>query len=224
MKNLFDGYIFDIDGTLTATNRLIYDSFNFIAGKYLDKTFEDEEIHSMFGPTEDFILRKWCGENFEQAKEEYYKFYSDNHHLAFAYDGMIEMLQYLKTEGFHLGVFTGKGKRAALITLQKIDAEKYFDLIVTGDDVDNHKPHAEGIIKFVNHFGLKKERVLMIGDSVGDVKAARDAGVKIASVLWDSHREEKVKEMGSDYYFHTVDEFRKFLLISNSQAFSNGKG
>ena len=27
-------------------------------------------------------------------------------------------------------IFTGKGKRAALITLQKIDAEKYFDLIL----------------------------------------------------------------------------------------------
>jgi HAD superfamily hydrolase (TIGR01549 family) len=215
MTKLFDGFIFDIDGTLTATNRLIYDSFNYIAGKYLDKTFEDEEIHSMFGPTEDFILKKWCGEKFEQAKEEYYNFYSENHHLAYAYEGMIEILQYLKSEGFPLGVFTGKGRRAALITLQMIDAEKYFDLIVTGDDVNNHKPHAEGIIKFVNHFGFKKERVLMIGDSVSDVKAARDAGVKIASVLWDSHREEIVKEMGSDYYFYSVEELKEFLLGTN---------
>lgn len=212
MNNLFDAFIFDIDGTLAATNRLIYDSFNFIAKKYLNKTFADEEIHSMFGPTEDFILEEWCGENSEQAKEEYYNFYKDNHHLAYVHDGMVEILQHLKSKSYPLGVFTGKGRRAALITLQKIDAVKYFDLIVTGDDVNNHKPHAEGILKFVNQFGLKNERVLMIGDSVGDVKASRDAGVKIASVLWDSHREEKVKEMGSDYYFYSVKELREFVL------------
>jgi HAD superfamily hydrolase (TIGR01509 family) len=166
----------------------------------------------MFGPTEDEILQKWCGEKFEAAKEEYYNFYSDNHHIAYVHEGMIEILSHLKSNGRPLGVFTGKGRRAALITLKKIDAEKYFDLIVTGDDVENHKPHAEGILKFVNQFNLKNEKVLMIGDSVGDVKASRDAGVKIASVLWDSHNEEKVKSLNSDYYFNSVEELSKFLV------------
>jgi phosphoglycolate phosphatase-like HAD superfamily hydrolase len=47
---------------------------------------------------------------------------------------------------------------------------------------------------------------------VGDVKASKEAGVKIASVLWDSHREEKVKTMKSDYYFNSVKELSEFLL------------
>ncbi len=212
MKNLFDGFIFDIDGTLTSTNQLIFNSFNFIAKKYLNKTFSDEEIISMFGPTEDEILKEWCSDRFEEAKKEYYNFYSDNHHIAYAHEGMIEILSHLKSNGCPLGVFTGKGRRAALITLQKIDAEKYFDLIVTGDDVVNHKPDAEGILKFVNQFNLKNEKVLMIGDSVSDVKASRDAGVKIASVLWDCHNEEKVKRMNSDYFFNSVQELSKFLF------------
>ncbi|RKY98645.1 MAG: phosphatase [Ignavibacteriae bacterium] len=213
MKQQFEGFIFDIDGTLTSTNELIFASFNHIAKKYLDRTFTDEEIISLFGPTEDVILREWCGDKFEEAKEEYYNFYSDNHQMAYIHEGMIEILDYLKFKGFPLGIFTGKGRRASLITLQKIEANKYFDLIVTGDDVENHKPSAEGILKFVNHFGLNKEKVLMIGDSVGDVKASKEAGVKIASVLWDSHREEKVKTMNSDYYFHSVEELREFLVF-----------
>jgi len=211
MNNFFDGFIFDIDGTLTSTNELIFASFRQIAKKYLNKTFTDEEIHSLFGPTEDVILKEWCGKRYEEAKEEYYNFYSDNHHIANVHEGMIEILDHLKSKNFPLGIFTGKGRRASLITLQKIGAEKYFDLIVTGDDVVNHKPSAEGILKFVNHFGLNKEKVLMIGDSVSDVKASKEAGVKIASVLWDSHREEKVKSMNSDYYFNTVEELREFL-------------
>jgi len=212
MNNNFDGFIFDIDGTLTATNELIFASFNHIAEKYLNRTFTDEEILSLFGPTEDVILKEWCGDKFEEAKEVYYNYYSNNHHIASVHEGMIEILDHLKSKNFPLGIFTGKGRQAALITLQKIGAEKYFDLIVTGDDVTNHKPSAEGILKFVNQFGLNKEKVLMIGDSVGDVKASKEAGVKIASVLWDSHREEKVRTMKSNYYFKTVEELGEFLI------------
>jgi len=52
----------------------------------------------------------------------------------------------------------------------------------------------------------------MIGDSVSDVKASKEAGIKIASVLWDSYGREKVKEMESDFYFHSVEALREFLL------------
>jgi phosphoglycolate phosphatase-like HAD superfamily hydrolase len=89
--------------------------------------------------------------------------------------------------------------------------EKYFDLIVTGDDVKNHKPSGEGIIKFINEFGLDKEKVLMIGDSLGDIKASREAGVKIASVVWDSYAKEEVMETGSDYVFHSTRDLKDFL-------------
>ncbi len=58
MIKLFDGFIFDIDGTLTSTNQLIFDSFNFIAKKFLNKTFTDDEIIGLFGPTEGQIIEK----------------------------------------------------------------------------------------------------------------------------------------------------------------------
>lgn len=212
MIKLFDGFIFDVDGTLTSTNQLIFDSFNFIAKKYLNRKFSDEEIISMFGPTEDVILKEWCGDKFEEAKAEYYKYYSDYHWKAKLYPGMKEILDYLKNNNFPLGIFTGKGKEATMITLNKLGIDNYFDLIVTGDDVNNHKPSSEGIIKFVNHFGLKPEKVLMIGDSVSDVIASNEAGAKIASALWDSYGIEEVKTLKSDYYFHSVEELREFLL------------
>ena len=212
MIKLFDGFIFDVDGTLTSTNQLIFDSFNFIAKRYLNKTFSDDEIVAMFGPTEDVILKEWCGDNFEEARMEYYKYYSDNHWKAKLYPGIKEILDYLKSKKFPLGIFTGKGREATMITLKKLEVDNYFNLIVTGDDVANHKPSAEGILKFVNHFGLKNERVLMIGDSVSDVKASKEAGIKVASALWDSYGHEKVKTLQSDYYFYSVDELRKFLM------------
>ena len=212
MSKLFYAFMFDVDGTLTSTNQLIFDSFNFIAKKYLNRTFTDEEIVAMFGPTEDVILKEWCEEKYEEARAEYYKYYSDNHWKAKLYPGIKEILDYLKNKKFPLGIFTGKGREATMITLRKLDVDLYFDLIVTGDDVANHKPSAEGILKFVNHFRLKNERVLMIGDSVSDVKASKEAGIKVASALWDSYAHEKVKTLQSDYYFYSVEELKDFIF------------
>jgi HAD superfamily hydrolase (TIGR01549 family) len=208
---MFKGIIFDIDGTLTSTNQLIFNSFNFIANKYLNKTFTDEEIISMFGPTEDVILKEWCKEDYEKARKDYYNYYRSNHRIAKLYSGIKELLDYLKKKNILLSIFTGKGRQASLITLEELGIKDYFDMIVTGDDVNNHKPSSEGIMKFILSYDLNKDEVLMIGDSPGDVKASKEADVKIASAMWDSYAAEKVKGLDSDYYFNTVIELKEFL-------------
>ena len=54
----------------------------------------------------------------------------------------------------------------------------------------------------------------MIGDAPSDIKAAKAAGVKIASVLWDSYSKEKVLTLKSDYFFHSVSELSEFIKNS----------
>ena len=212
--NIFKGIIFDIDGTLTSTNDLIFASFNFITEKYLGKTYSNEEILKWFGPTEDVILKEFCGENYEQAREEYYKFYSDNHFMADIYPGMKEILEELREKEVLLSIHTGKGREAAAITLKKIGIYEFFDLVITGDEVKEHKPSPEGIEIFLDKFRLDKNDVIMIGDSPSDIKAARSAGVKVASVVWDSLAKDHVLKMDSDYVFNTVAELKEFLLFS----------
>jgi HAD superfamily hydrolase (TIGR01549 family) len=210
MKN-FEGIIFDIDGTLASTNELICASFNHITSKYLNKRLTREEVFALFGPTEDTILKEWFGNNFSDAMDDYYKFYMNEHHMAEVYPGIEEVLKIVKEKNISVGIFTGKGRRTALITLEVLGIDKYFDLIISGDDVVKHKPSGEGINKFVNVFNLNKEKVLMIGDSTGDIKASREAGVKIASVVWDSYAKEEVLKLRSDYVFHSVEELKEFL-------------
>ena len=210
MRN-FEGIIFDIDGTLTSTNELIFESFKYVANKYFKKSPTDEEIISLFGPPEDVILKAWSGDQYDTVRNDYYNFYTVNHHMADLYPGIKEILDFIKGKNIPLAIFTGKGRTAAYITLNELSIFNYFDLIVTGDDVKKHKPSAEGIIKFLTEFNLAPEKVLMIGDSPSDIKASRDAGVKIASVVWDSYAKDKVLELGSDYVFNKVSELKEFL-------------
>jgi HAD superfamily hydrolase (TIGR01509 family) len=205
--------IFDMDGTLTQTNRLIFDSFNYIAMKYEGKKYNEREITAMFGPPEEGALLNIVGnENIRQAMTEYLEFYSQHHNtLARLYPGIKEVVSDLKNRGVHVALFTGKGIDTTTITLEKFGLTPYFDYVVTGSDVTNHKPSAEGIRKIMAHFALEPDDVLMVGDAVPDVKASHEAGVKIAAVLWDSYGKEKVLQMKTDYVFHDVREFSEWL-------------
>jgi len=212
MKTRFTGIIFDVDGTLTFTNQLIFDSFNHITNKYLNKTFSDDEIIQLFGPTEDVILKQLCKNEYDNARRDYYKYYKDNHSIAQLYNGIKDLIVDIHSIGIKLSIFTGKGRTSALITLDETDLTKYFDLIISGDDVKKHKPDPEGIIRFIQMYNLKPQNVLMIGDAPSDIIAANNAGVEIASVVWDSYAEDEVKKLNSKNVFHSVDELRNFIF------------
>ena len=172
----------------------------------------NEEILSWFGPTEDVILKEWTKDKYETAREEYYNFYQSQHSsMADVFPGLAETINLIKSKNIPLGIYTGKGKDSSFITLKEIDLLHQFDLIITGDDVAEHKPSPEGINLFVEKFNLNRDRVLMVGDAHVDVIAARDAGVKIASVLWDSHYETEVLKLKPDYVFYDVVKFVSFI-------------
>lgn len=205
--------IFDIDGTLAETNELIFASFNHVSQKYLNKHFTPAEITAMFGPPEEVAIERLVGpERYASAVEDFFDFYTSQFKsMAKLHSGMLDILKYLKENGILLAVFTGKGSRSTEITLNALGIRGYFDMIVSGNDVSQHKPSGEGIQKVMKHFGLKPDEVLMIGDAVSDVKAAHEAGIPIAAVLWDSYGKEKVMGMETDFLFHNVRELREWL-------------
>ena len=211
--NKFLCIVFDVDGTLTQTNELIFASFNFVANKYLGKSYTSQEITAMFGPPDEVAIMNLVGkDNAEVALIDFLDFYKSNHtSMAKLYDGVDKLLNYLKQKGILLAVFTGKGRLSAMITLEELGIKKYFDLIVSGSDVVNHKPSSEGIQKVVDYFGLEKDKVLMVGDGVADIKAAHEAGVPVAAVVWDSYGREKVEMMSVDFLFESVGELYAHL-------------
>lgn len=213
MGKKYKGIIFDIDGTLSSTNELIFATFNHIAQKYEGRTYSDEEIIAMFGPTEDVILReKFNGDKFKEVYDEYYRFYRENHpRMADLYPGIVDILKELKARKILTSIFTGKGRKTTEITLEILGIENFFDMIVTGDDVVNHKPSPEGILKFIQTFNLNKEQALMVGDSLADIIAAKEAGIDIASVVWDSYAKDEVIKV-NPLHFYNVQDFRNWLL------------
>jgi pyrophosphatase PpaX len=192
---------------------LIFATFNHVAEKYLNKHLTEAEITATFGPPEEVAVERLIGhERLPRAMADFFDFYKRNFRsMARLHHGMDEILRFLKERKLLLAVFTGKGSRTTEITLQELGVRQYFDMIVTGNDVVHHKPSAEGIRKVMDNFRLHSHEVLMIGDAVADVKAAHEAGIPIAAVVWDSYAKEKVMKMETDYLFHDVEDLHRWL-------------
>jgi HAD superfamily hydrolase (TIGR01662 family) len=207
--------IFDMDGTLTQTNELIFASFNHVTQRYLGKSFSPMEIVAFFGPPEEGAIEKLLGAEYvNEAMVELCRFYRAKHgEMARLHPGIDDVLKFLKQRGIKLAVFTGKGRRTATITLEEFKLSAFFDVVVSGNDVTCHKPHPEGIQKIMKQFSLLPHQVLMVGDSMSDVKASHGAGVKIAAVLWDSFDRERVLAAQTDYVFHNVSEMLDWFCL-----------
>jgi HAD superfamily hydrolase (TIGR01549 family) len=169
----------------------------------------------MFGPPEEeALLAIIRPEQIDNVMKDYLSFYRTHHNqLARIYPGMEKILNSIKESGKILALFTGKGTPTTTITLQEFRIEKYFDYVVTGNDVVKRKPSSEGLFKIMKHFAFQPDEMLMVGDSVSDVKAAHEAGVKIAAVVWDSYAKEKVLQMKTDFVFNDTKEFQDWLNV-----------
>ncbi len=205
--------IFDLDGTLTRTNELIYATFNHVTQKYLGKTFTPVEITGFFGPPEELVLEKLVGKDrAPDAIADFLSYYREHFaQMAKAYHGMSEILEYLVKSNVKVAVFTGKGRRSTLITLDAIGFTHFFDCIVTGSDVIRPKPAGEGIQHILDAFKLDPTKTVMVGDAVSDIRAAKETGVVMAAVVWDSYGKDTILSMNVDNVFHTVEDFNKWI-------------
>jgi pyrophosphatase PpaX len=205
--------IFDMDGTLTQTNQLIFESFNHVAQQYRQKRYSEQEILAMFGPPEEVALMEIVTEEqLQEAMQEYLGFYRNNHHrMAKLYPGIAGLLDELKSREYIVALFTGKGRHTTNITLEELNLVPYFDCVVTGNDVVHHKPSGEGIQKILSQFTLHQDEAIMVGDSVADIKASREAGVRVASVVWDSYAKDNVMRLNAENLFTNVDDLRRWL-------------
>ena len=64
-------------------------------------------------------------------------------------------------------------------SLNFIGLAGYFDLVVSALDVARPKPHPESLNKILDHFQVRPDEAVYIGDSVVDAEAAQRAGIPL---------------------------------------------
>lgn len=120
---------------------------------------------------------------FDEAYLLFLDFYSDRiADLSTLYPGAVETLNGLHERNVPMAIVTNKPVRFTEPLLEQLEISKYFDLVVSGDSLEEKKPNALPLVYSAKNFGVAIDKVLMVGDSITDVQAARAAGCKIACV------------------------------------------
>ncbi len=206
--------IFDCDGTIVDSQHVII--------KAMRTAFDDFG----FAPPRDEQIREIIGLSLEKAVEalapvdrqakledmcEAYKaaFIQQRKSPGFReplFAGAREVLHELSQhDDILLAVATGKSRRGVDVLFEREGLADYFFSIQTADDAPS-KPHPGMIDNAVDHSGVDRMNVLMIGDTSFDMKMARNAKVGAIGVSWGYHDEQRLQQAGAHHLIYTFNE------------------
>lgn len=200
-KNFFDGYdaiIFDLDGTVVNDEFLWQESIIKVFSKEIISEFP---YYGERGQSLDTKIYKILQSNtfkssissqtyYELILNEFFK----NIHKVEVTPGFEEFAKFLKERRKSLVLVTNSDSKVTKGILEKLNLEKYFDFIVSNDDVDYPKPAPFIYDLALQKLNLPKNKVLVFEDSVNGALAAENAGLKMIIVLPE---DKSISEYGS---------------------------
>ena len=178
--------LFDLDGTLIATRRLVVESYIQALTPYFGYAPSEHEIMSKSPRAVRPFLSEIVGPSeLHACIERFYQAYETLHatHFEGIYDGVLEMLSNLHQLGLPLAIVTCKSQRAWQIHATHIDLGPMHSWVFD-DDVTAIKPNPAGLILALKRLYLAPQQTIYLGDSLTDVEAAQAAGILPGAVLW----------------------------------------
>lgn len=183
--------LFDFDGTLADSIGAVQHATNdTLRGRGLPPTDDAGILYGMqFETTERFAYHSGRREPdlLEALKGEYYFYLSERSELVREYEGLLDLVRELRSEGVATGIVSNNSSRLIHTVLSRWGARELFDVILGEDDIYPRKPDPAGIIQALGQIEAAPLEAVYVGDSDSDAKAARDAGVYAVGVNW-SHR------------------------------------
>lgn len=205
--------LFDLDGTIVASKSGVIGSVK-KAFKNLKFNLPPEDtLDSFMGPPLLNCFTDVCKlstENALKAMVLYRKYYESTGLFdAKIYDGIEDLLIYLKTRGYHLGVATSKNEKFAKIVLEHFDLLKYFGVIGATPLGKDHWTKKDSILKSLEGFDDSSLKTsVLIGDRKFDAEGAKQAGIDSIGVLYGYGTSEEVEHCGFSKVVGTVSDLK----------------
>ncbi len=184
--------LWDVDGTMVDTTELIVSSLDYIFRKYYLQTAAESAIRGLIGTP----LRKQIrffgepvdyGTTEEAVTHDFIQYYERNRDRERVLPEVTQLVNAGFTKGIPTGLVTSKNREELSNTLPRLGIAESIQVAVTADDVVHPKPAPDGILLALQQLDIPAHRRLnavYIGDTVHDMRAGGDAGVKTIAVTW----------------------------------------
>jgi pyrophosphatase PpaX len=201
--------LFDLDGTLLDSIRLIIDSYHHTLAAHGQPARTDEHWLAGIGTPLRQQFRDWAHEpELLEAMIATYRDYNIAHHdgRVAAYPGAAELVRAVRAQGLATGLVTSKMRSGADRGLSFLGLTDAMDVVVAADDVTNPKPHPEPLLIAALRLGVDPAGTVFVGDSVHDMECGRAAGARTAAALWGPFSRDQLAPTAPDHWLeHPAD-------------------
>ena len=199
MKLRPSAILFDMDGVLVDSLYVWWQSLNAAL-----KMFGIREVSK-----EEFIKKYWGHDLYDNLKRmglnieiglTCSKIYSQYIDKIKIFPDVKETLE--KLGRYKKGLITNTPRDCTYKILKKFNIQKYFNTIVTTDDVKKGKPDPEIVLKACRNLNVNPKETILIGDTSSDIKAGKSAGCIVIGV-----------NVEGDYTIENIFELMKIIEI-----------
>jgi phosphoglycolate phosphatase len=210
-----DAVAFDLDGTLLDTVHDLAAAVNLLLGEQGLSPLPVDAVRSMVGKGVADLLAKALarargvaphdGEIAELLPRYSQRSASILGRQTQLFPGVVAGLDRMREAGFDLAVITNKATRFVQPHLVHAGIAEYFETVIGGDDAVAKKPDAAPLLLAAERLGVAPARMLMVGDSVNDVAAARAAGCPVLVVPYGYNEGVPVQALAADGIVDSLD-------------------
>ncbi len=206
----WDCFVFDFDGTIANTGAGVTASVSYALEKMNYPALSESQLRSFIGPSLYSSFTATCkmtdGEAIE-ATDRYREFYMrEGVYRCHLYDGMEKLLIKLSSLG-KICVASAKPQPQLNVAVAHLGVDKIADIIVGADPTVKSNDKADLLRR-----AMSDSAAVMIGDSIYDIRAAKEVGVASIAVSYGFTSEEELAKENPDFIARSVLELEEILL------------
>lgn|SRR5574344_1959088 len=214
--------IFDLDGTLVDTITDLMRSVNFALEKMGYPRRDIAEIKSFVGNGIAKLVERSLPDNARSSDiiQKTLSHFTNHYDLhckdtSVPYPGIYELLEELVKRKIILSVASNKYQKATSLIISSLFPDISFASVMGHREGTARKPEPEIIYNIMDEIisdgTIKKEEVMLIGDSSTDILTARNASIAVCAVTWGFRPIEELKKFKPDYLAEEPLDILKYL-------------
>lgn len=217
--------IFDLDGTLVDSIHALTYTTNLTLKEYGMGPITEDLVKQFVGDGAKKLVERallHCGDeqliHFEEAFYRYRILFKVHcMYRVNAYDGIRELLEYIKSRQIRIAVCSNKPHEQSIVNVEAVFGRGYFDIVLGEKESEGilRKPDPAGAWHIAKVLGVLPEECLYFGDTNTDMKTGIAAGMDTVGVTWGFRDRAELEEYHPRYIINHPREIMEQLEAMN---------